>query len=235
MPAGSPHPPQAVPLPLRGEGLNAAKNERDLQCRAGHCHSRGERSVAALPGGAKPIAGWGGLEGFTPPHHYRRGQRLPADIRLPPTPRVSAGLRFAVRSLSEAKDREINKVRRLCWHFIHRGAVPLPLNRGRLKRAQKWAGLQMSSGTLPNRGERSVAALSRRGEAHRRVGWVGGVYPSASLKARTTASDGHTVYTRAARSASIGFAVRSLSKAMDREINQVRRLGWHLILKRADN
>ena len=30
-------------------------------------------------------------------------------------------------------------------------------------------------------------------------GWVGGVYPSAPLKARTMASDGHCAYTRAAR------------------------------------
>ena len=77
----------------------------------------GERSVAALPdrgrvlaftsaGGAKPIAGWGGLEGFTPPHHYRRGQRLLTDTVHSPAPRVSASIRFAVRSLSEAIDRE---------------------------------------------------------------------------------------------------------------------------------
>ena len=44
-----------------------------------------------------------------------------------PAPRGSAGLRFAVRSLSEAIDREKNKVRRPGWHLIHRGAVPLPL------------------------------------------------------------------------------------------------------------
>ena len=57
----------------------------------------GERSVAALPdrgrvlaftsaGGAKPIAGRGGLEGFTPPHHYRRGQRLLTDTVPSPAP-----------------------------------------------------------------------------------------------------------------------------------------------------
>ena len=46
---------------------------------------------------------------------------------LHPRLRVSAGLRFAVRSLSKAIDRENSKVRRLCWHLIHREAVPLPL------------------------------------------------------------------------------------------------------------
>ena len=56
------------------------------------------------------------------------------------------------------------------------------------------------------------------------VGWVGGVYPSAHLKARTAASDGHTASTRAARSAGLGFAVRSLSGATDRESSKVRRL-----------
>ena len=69
----------------------------------------------------------------------------------------------------------------------------------------------------------------RRGEAHRRQGWVGGVYPSTPFKARTAASDGHTAFTRAARSAGLRFAVRSLSKVTDRENNKVRRQGGHLI------
>ena len=46
-------------------------------------------------------------------------------------------------------------------------------------------------------------------------GWVGVVYPSALLQARTAASDGHTASTRAARSAGLRFAVILLSKAMD--------------------
>ena len=57
----------------------------------------------------------------------------------------------------------------------------------------------------------------RRGEALRRVGWVGGVYPSAPITARTAASDGHAASTRAARSAGLRFAVRPLAEAMDRE------------------
>ena len=54
-------------------------------------------------------------------------------------------------------------------------------------------------------GETAPLRSSRRGEAHRRIrryaacGWVGGVYPSAPLTARTAASDGHTASTRAAR------------------------------------
>ena len=35
-------------------------------------------------------------------------------------------------------DSGINQVRRLCWHLIHRYAVPLPLNRGRLKHRLQW-------------------------------------------------------------------------------------------------
>ena len=57
----------------------------------------------------------------------------------------------------------------------------------------------------------------RRGEAQRRQGWVGGVYPSAPIKARTAVSDGQRASTRAARSAGLRFAVRSLSEALDRE------------------
>ena len=49
------------------------------------------------------------------------------------------------------------------------------------------------------------------------MGWVGGVYPSAHLTARTAASDGHTAFTRAARSAGLRFAVILLSKAVDVE------------------
>ena len=47
------------------------------------------------------------------------------------------------------------------------------------------------------------------------VGWVGGGYPSAPLKARTAASDGQTASTRAARSAGLRFAVRSWYEAID--------------------
>ena len=77
--------------------------------------------------GCPPYAGVdSGLEWFTPPHNFRRGHKLPTDSGPSPAPRVSAGLRFAVRSLSGAVDREISKVRRLCWYLIHRGAVSLP-------------------------------------------------------------------------------------------------------------
>ena len=101
--AGSPHPPQAVPLPLRGEGLNAAQDGRDFPCRTRHSACPASEALPAcrrmLPvanaGGAKPNAGRGGLEGFTPPHHNRRGQRLPADSMHTPAPREAqdSGLR----------------------------------------------------------------------------------------------------------------------------------------------
>ena len=61
----------------------------------------------------------------------------------------------------------------------------------------------------------ALEASTRRGEAHRRPGWVGGVHPSAPITARTAASDGHTASTRAARSAGLRFAVILLSKAVD--------------------
>ena len=79
-------------------------------------------------------ASWGGLEGF----RVERNPSTQFPARTAATDRQrastraarSARLRFAVIPLSKASDRE-NKVRRLGWHLIHRGAVPLPLNRGR--------------------------------------------------------------------------------------------------------
>ena len=53
--------------------------------------------------------------------------------------------------------------------------------------------------------------------------------PPQELPARTAAFDGQRAFTRAARSARLRFAVILLSKTMDREINKVRRPGWHLI------
>ena len=69
-------------------------------------------------------------------------------------------------------------------------------------------------------GERSVAARDRdAGGANTRrcaaMGWVGGVYPSAHITARTAAFDGQRTSTRAARSAGLRFAVILLSKTMD--------------------
>ena len=83
----------------------------------------------------------------------------------------------------------------------------------------------MSGTTYSLSGKRNVADMRtgaliherRRGEAHRRQGWVGGVYPSAQLKARTAAFDGRNASTRAARSAGLRFAVRLLSEAIGRE------------------
>ena len=53
---GSPHPPQAVPLPLRGEGLNARENGWDLQCRAARQRfARSELELSRPAGKAKPM------------------------------------------------------------------------------------------------------------------------------------------------------------------------------------
>ena len=84
----------------------------------------GERSVAALPGGAKPIAGRGGLEGFTPPHRFKARTAASDGQQAFTRAARSAGLRFAVRSLSVEMDRENDKFRRLCWHLIHRYRGP---------------------------------------------------------------------------------------------------------------
>ena len=67
-------------LPLEGKGDRFAVDEV-------HLLDRGRVLSFTSAGGAKPIAGRGGLEGFTPPHNFRRGQRLPTDIRHSPAPR----------------------------------------------------------------------------------------------------------------------------------------------------
>ena len=103
-----------VPLPLRGEGLNAPQSGRD--CPVGlDPRIFGERSVAALPdrgrvlaftsaGGAKPIAGRGGLEGFTPPHRFKARTAASDGQHAFTRAARSAGLRFAVIPLSKTMD-----------------------------------------------------------------------------------------------------------------------------------
>ena len=94
-------------------------------------------------------------------------------------------------------------------------AVPLPLQGEGLNAAPR--GDHPISGQALIFSDAASEALprSRRGEAHRRQGWVGGVHPSAPLPARTAASDGQHAYPRAAQSAALRFAVILLSKAID--------------------
>ena len=81
---------------------------------------RGRMHPVTSAGGAKPIAGRGGLEGVTPPHKFK-ARTAASDGQTASTRAArSAGLRFAVRSQSKETDREINKVPRLGWHLIHR-------------------------------------------------------------------------------------------------------------------
>ena len=96
-------------------------------------------------------------------------------------------------------------------------AVPLPLQGEGLNAAPR--GDHPISGQVLIFSDAASEALprSRRGEALRRAGWVGGVHPSAPLKARTQAFGGQRAFTRAARSAGLRFAVRSLSGVPDRE------------------
>ena len=70
-------------------------------------------------GGAKPIAGRGGLEGFTPPHRFK-ARTAASDGHCAFTRAAqSAGLRFAVILLSKAMD--------VGWdHLIHRKRSPFP-------------------------------------------------------------------------------------------------------------
>ena len=91
----SPHPPRSGPPSPQGEGQERALNwsETANVGRDTFKLRRAKRCRVARRGGALRRAGR--LEGFTPPHLYRRGQRLPTDIRPPPAPREAhrSGLR----------------------------------------------------------------------------------------------------------------------------------------------
>ena len=115
--------------------------------------NRGRVLLFPSAGGAKPIAGRGGLEGFTPPHQSRRGHRIPTDIRLPPAPRVSAGLRFAVIVLSKKDDVGRD-------HLIHRKRSPFPYEGKDLTPRKLRRDCNCRARHFLNRGERSVAAQS---------------------------------------------------------------------------
>ena len=130
-----------------------------------HC---GERSVVAKPdrvrvlsftsaGGAKPIAGRGGLEGFTPPHRFK-ARTAASDGHCASTRAArSAGLRFAVILLSKAMDVGQD-------HLIHRKRSPFPYE-GKALTPLK-VGETARSGTrlhAPRRGARLRDHLIHRG------------------------------------------------------------------------
>ena len=80
---------------------------------------RGRVLLFTCAGGAKPIAGRGGLEGFTPPHRFKaRTAAFDGHCAFTRAAR-SAGLRFAVILLSKAMDVGWN-------HLIHRKRSPFP-------------------------------------------------------------------------------------------------------------
>ena len=132
----------AVPLPLEGKDNARSKLGRDCKCRARHFHlaasealpDRGRVRPVTSADGAKPIAGRGGLEGVTPPHKFKARTAASDGQHASTRAARSAGLRFAVRSLSKAIGREISKVRRPGWHLIHRCRGPPSPRRGRTMR-----------------------------------------------------------------------------------------------------
>ena len=80
---------------------------------------RGRVRTFTSAGGAKPIAGRGGLEGFTPPHRFK-ARTAASDGQYASTRAArSAGLHFAVILLSKAMN--------VGWdHLIHRKRSPFP-------------------------------------------------------------------------------------------------------------
>ena len=125
---------------------------RDCECRAKRCRDARPRTNTPLrtsrrgeahrrPGnGRRPPCGvgWrGSAVSGTPPQDYRRGHRPSTDTVHSPAPRVSAGLRFAVRPLSEAMDRERTKSGAWVGTSSTAERSPFP-SRGRLKRGPSW-------------------------------------------------------------------------------------------------
>ena len=91
-----------------------------------------------MSGGAKPIAAidtdagclaaaWGGLEGLAPPHRFKARTAASDGQHTSTRAARSAGLRFAVRSLSEASDRETTMSGACVGTSSTATAVPLPL------------------------------------------------------------------------------------------------------------
>ena len=202
---------------------------------------RGRTLRFAQAGGAKPIAarekcaghlvGWVG--GVYPSAQFTARTAASDGQRAFTRAARSAGLRFAVIVLSKTVDVGRD-------HLIHRKRSPFPYEGKALTRSKLGVTANVGRGTLCFRrvkrgrgaGSRANAPLrsSRRGEAHRRpgsgcrppcgVGWRGSAVsgtPPRRFPARTAASDGQRAFTRAARSAGLRFAMRSLSEEKDRE------------------
>ena len=146
-------------------------------------------------------------------------------VRIPPSPLKTA---FDTRSfcISAGTLREGELVRRS--PHPPRSGPPSPRGEGQCARFKMGLTFPIERDTFHIAASEALTR-SRRGEAQRRQGWVGGVHPSAPITARTQASDGQRASPRAARSAGLRFAVSPLSEAINREITKVRRPGWHLI------
>ena len=86
----------------------------------------GERSVAALPGRAEPFAGRVGWRGL-PLHTFTGADSgFRRTLCLHPR-RAQRKAQVCGETTIRGDGQGNNKVRRLCWHLIHREAVPLPL------------------------------------------------------------------------------------------------------------
>ena len=114
------------PFPYEGKALTPLQVGCDCECRVRHFRNPASEALLHCPAGRSPApspplcgggVGWRGLPLRTikgADSGFRR------TYGFHPRLRVSAGIRFAVRSLSEALDRENSKVQRPGWHLIQR-------------------------------------------------------------------------------------------------------------------
>ena len=134
-------------------------------------------------GGAKPIAVRGGLEGFTPPHRFKARTQASDGQRIFTRAARSAGLRFAVRSLSKTMDVGRD-------HLIHRKRSPFPYEGKDITRLKLRRDFPCRTRHFPHCGERSVAALPGGAKPFAgRVGWRGGPLRTASRRGQRLSTD----------------------------------------------
>ena len=150
----------------------------------------GERSVAALPGGAKPFAGRVGWRGLPLRTDSRRGHRLPTDSGYSPAPRAAPGLILRRAEIKKRRTGKATKSGACIGTSSTANAVPLPLIGEGLSAVDIGARLRMAGATLPTCGERSVAALPGGAKPFAgRVGWRGLPLRTASRRGQRLSTD----------------------------------------------
>ena len=117
------------PFPYEGKALTLLKVDETANVGRGTAQIAASEALPRCPGGAKPGAGMrGGLEGLAPPHRFKaRAQASDghmASTRAARKRRAQVCGEITVGGVGQGKHAPRRGVGLI---FIHRGAVPLPL------------------------------------------------------------------------------------------------------------